>query len=175
MSDLDPKRVVASFDSASVLHAATAAALEGQPFPNLGSSALAGLVVRAAGRLPWSLLRGIYTRIGASEGINPGRLGDVDLAAVAASFADRYPMRRYPAILIGSSNGALTHLAAAMQLPWLPDTVLVPVAHVGDTGRPDQALEFGRSVAPALLARNPDIVLHHMHDQLQDVLMAERM
>ena len=78
MSDLDPKQVVASFDSASVLHAAAAAALEGQPFRNLGSSTLAGLAVRAAGRLPWSVLRGVYTRIGASEGINPRRLGDVD-------------------------------------------------------------------------------------------------
>jgi hypothetical protein len=62
-----------------------------------------------------------------------------------------------------------------MQVPWLPDTVLVPVAHVGDTDRPDQAMNFARSVAPALPARNPDVVLHHMHDQLQDVLMAERM
>ena len=175
MSDLDPKQVVASFDSASVLHAAAAAALEGQPFRNLGSSTLAGLAVRAAGRLPWSVLRGIYTRIGASEGINPRRLGDVDLAGVAASFAERYPKRRYAAILLGASNGALTHLGAAMQVPWLPDTVLVPVAHVGDTERPDEAMEFGRSVAPALLDRNPDVVLHHMHDQLQDVLMAERM
>jgi hypothetical protein len=158
-----------------VLHAATVAALNGQPFPHLGSSALAGLAVRAASRLPWSVLRGVYTRIGASEGINPKRLGDVNLAAVAESFADPYPRRRYPAILLGSSNGALTHLSAAMQVPWLPDTVLVPVARVGDTDRPDQAMEFGRSVAPALLDRNPDIVLHHMHDQLQDVLMAERM
>jgi len=175
VSDLDPQRVVASFDSASVLHAATVAALNGQPFPNLGNSAVAGLAVRVAGRLPWSILRGVYTRIGASEGINPRRLGDVNLAMVAKSFAERYPKRRYPAVLIGSSNGALTHLAAAMQVPWLPETVLVPVARVGDTDRPDQAMNFGRSVAPALLDRNPDIVLHHMHDQLQDVLMAERM
>jgi hypothetical protein len=175
VSDLDPRQVVASFDSASVLHAAAAAALEGQPFRNLGSSALAGLAVRAAGRLPWSVLRGVYTRIGAAEGINPRRLGDVDLAGVALSFAGRYPKRRYPAILLGASNGAMTHLGAAMQVPWLPDTVLVPVAHVGDTDRPDKAMEFGRSVAPALLDRNPDVVLHHMHDQLQDVLMAERM
>ena len=175
MSDLDPKQVVASFDSASVLHAATVAALNGQPFPNLGSSSSAGLAVRVAGRLPWSMLRGIYSRIGASEGINPRRLGEVDLSAVAESFAARYPQRRYAAVLLGSSNGALTHLAAAMQVPWLPDTVLVPVAHVGDTDRPDQALDFGRSVAPALLDRNPDVVLHHMHDQLQDLLMAERM
>ena len=175
MSDLDPKQVVASFDSASVLHAATVAALNGQPFPNLGSSSSAGLAVRVAGRLPWSMLRGIYSRIGASEGINPRRLGEVDLSTVAESFAARYPQRRYPAVLLGSSNGALTHLAAAMQVPWLPDTVLVPVAHVGDTNRADQAMDFGRSVAPALLDRNPDIVLHHMHDQLQDLLMAERM
>jgi hypothetical protein len=175
VSDLDPRQVVASFDSASVLHAAAAAALEGQPFRNLGSSALVGLAVRAAGRLPWSVLRGVYTRIGASEGINPRRLADVDLAGVAASFAERYPKRRYAAIMLGASNGALTHLGAAMQVPWLPDTVLVPVAHVGDTDRPDEAMEFGRSVAPALLDRNPDVVLHHMHDQLQDVLMAERM
>jgi hypothetical protein len=48
MSDLDPTEVVASFDSASVLHAATVAALNGQPFPQLGNSALAGLAVRAA-------------------------------------------------------------------------------------------------------------------------------
>ena len=175
MSDLDPKKVVASFDSASVLHAATVAALNGQPFPNLGSSSSAGLAVRAAGRLPWSMLRGIYSRIGASEGIKPRRLGDVDLSTVAEAFAERYPKRPYRAVLLGSSNGALTHLAAAMQVPWLPDTVLVPVAHVGDTDRPDQAMDFARSVAPALLARNPDVALHHMHDQLQDVLMAERM
>ena len=109
------------------------------------------------------------------RGISPRRLGDVDLAAVAKSFAERCPKRRYPAILLGASNGALTHLAAAMQVPWLPDTVLVPVAHVGDTNRPDEAMEFGRSIAPALLNRNPDVVLHDMHDQLQDVLMAERM
>jgi hypothetical protein len=77
------------------------------------------------------MLRGIYSRIGASEGINPRRLGDVDLSAVAGAFAERYPKRRYPAVLLGSSNGALTHLAAAMQVPWLPDTVLVPVAYGG--------------------------------------------
>jgi hypothetical protein len=61
VGDLDAKQVVASFDSASVLHAATAAALEGQPFRNLGSSAVAGVAVRAAGKLPWAVLRGIYT------------------------------------------------------------------------------------------------------------------
>ncbi len=172
---LDPRKVVASFDSASVLHAALVAALNGRPFPHLGSSPVAAAGVRAAARLPWPLLRGIYARIGAAEGIDPNDLDRVDMAAVAASFADAYPVRPYPAAIVGSTNGALTHLAAAMQIPWLPATVLVPVARVADADRPDLALDFGRRVAPRLLDGNPDVVLHQMHDAAQDELMVARM
>ena len=40
--------------------------------------------------------------------------------------------------------------------------MLVPVARTGDPQRPDDALRFGERVAPRLLDRNPDVVLHHM-------------
>ncbi|MDQ4010105.1 MAG: hypothetical protein M3228_05270 [Actinomycetota bacterium] len=180
MSRRDPNRmapqdVVASFDSATVLHAGLAAALRGQPFPHLGNSASAAAAVRIGGRLPWPILRRLYTRIGASEGIDPQRLADVDMAAVAGCLADGYAQRRYPAALVGSSNGALAHLAAALQVPWLPGTVLVPVAYRGDPQRPVDALRFGERFAPRLLDANPDVVLHHMHDQVQDKLMVARM
>jgi hypothetical protein len=52
--------------------------------------------------------------------------------------------------------------------------VLVPVARHGEPS-PDHALEFGRQVAGPMLDRNPDIVLHHMHDHVQDELMVARM
>lgn len=169
------KDVVAAFDSASVMHGALAAALRGEPLRHLGNPEPAAAVVRAAGRLPWSVVRPLYTRIGAAEGIDPGRLGDVDCAAVADAFADGFPTRRYGGVLVGCSNGALTHLAAAMQLPWLPGTFLLPVARTGDPHRPVEALEFGLAHAPDLLEHNPDIVLHHMHDQVQDELMVARM
>jgi hypothetical protein len=172
---LKPSQVVASFDSASVLHAATVAAVRGRPFPHLGNGSLTAAAVRAAGELPWPILRTLYTRIGASEGIPARRLDEVDMATVAASFAAAYPARRYPAVMIGSSNGAMAHLAAALQVPWLPDTVLVPVAHTGAHDRPDDVLAFGASVAGTLLDRNPDIVLHHMHDPVHDALMARQM
>jgi len=175
MSGLRASDMVASFDSASVLHAGLAAALRGRPFPHLGHGAAAGAAVRAAGRLPWPLLRRLYVRIGASEGLDPARLDEVDMGLVAQQVVDAYPHRRYPAVLVGSSNGALTHLAAAMQVPWLPGTVLLPVARRGDPDRPGDALRFGAAVAPPLLARNPDLVLHHMHDQVQDRLMVARM
>ena len=175
MSDLKPADSVALFDSATALLAALSAALRGKPFPHIGQLGLYAPVVRAGGHLPWPLLRSIYTRIGAAEGVDPGRLADLDLSAVARWLTEQYPRRRYPAVLVGSSNGALAHLAAAMGTPWLPGTVLVPVARVGDPDRPVDALAFGERHAPALLDRNPDVVLHHMHDQAQDELMVSRM
>lgn len=175
MSDLPPQKVVASFDSATVLHAGLAAALRGEPFPHLGHGAVAAAAVRVGGKLPWPLLRSMYTRIGASEGIDPRRLGEVDMSTVADWLTGGYPQRRYPAALVGSSNGALAHLAAALQVPWLPGTVLVPVARTGDPHRPDEALRFGERFAAPLLERNGDVALHHMHDQVQDELMVARM
>ena len=175
MTGLGAARVVASFDSASVLLDATVAAVHGRSFPHLGHGPAAAAAIRAGGRLPWPLLRRLYTRLGASEGIAAGRTGDVDMSAIAGWFTSRYPRRRYPGVLVGSSNGALTHLAAAVQAPWLPGTVLVPVARTGDPHRPGDALDFGRRTAPPLLERNPGVVLHHMHDQVQDELMVARM
>jgi hypothetical protein len=159
MTALGPRDVVALFDSATVLHGALAAALRGEPFPHLGNGPLAAAAVRVGGRLPWALVRRVYTRVGAAEGIDPDRLGEVDLAAVADWLVDGYPRRRYPAALVGSSNGALAHLAAALQVPWLPGTVLVPVTRVGDPQRPVDALGFGERVAPRLLNANPEVVL----------------
>jgi hypothetical protein len=172
---LPPGKVVASFDSATILHAALAAALRGRSFPHLGNSAAAAAAMRIGGHLPWPLLRRLYTRIGAGEGIDPERLGDVDLAGVAQWLTEKLPNRRYPAALIGSSNGALMHLAAGLQIPWLPGTVLIPVSRTGDPERPVDALRFGERFGPRLLKANPDVVLHHMHDQVQDELMVARM
>ncbi|MFC7623776.1 hypothetical protein [Microlunatus sp. GCM10028923] len=175
MSDLAPDRSAASFDSATALQAALIAALNGSGFAHLGQPAPAARAIRVAARLPWPLLRQLYSRLGASEGVRPDDLGRVDLAGVAGWLGGRLPRRRMPAVMIGSSNGALTQLAAALQVPWLPGTVLVPVRRTGDPDRPDDALRFGARFGPALLERNPDIVLHQMHDQVQDELMVAEM
>lgn len=175
MNDLAPDKMVASFDSATGLLGAISAALRGESFPRLGQSALQGAGVRTAGHLPWPVLRRIYTRMGAAEGIAANRLADVDMAAVARWLTDQLPTRSYQAAMIGSSNGALAHLAAALQVPWLPGTVLVPVRRRGDPERLDLALDFGAEHAPGLLERNPDVVLHQMHDQAQDRLMVAEM
>ena len=176
MTDLPPEKAVASFDSASALLTALARALQGQDFPHLGQSRLKVPLVRAGALLPLPLRRRVYAKASGREGVPPGRLGRIDLERVAAWIADHYPARRYPGVLLGSSNGALSHLAAAAGLPWLPQTLLVPVRRPGvDPRDVGAALEFGARHAPALLDRNPTIELHHMHDPNQDALSASQM
>src|SRR3954470_20963305 len=122
-----PEKAVASFDSASAFLRALARALDGRDFPYLGQSRLKALPVRASALLPRPLRCRAYAIASGREGVAVDRLDDIDLDEVASWVARSYPDRRYPAVLVGSSNGALTHLAAACGVPWLPQTMLVPV------------------------------------------------
>ena len=115
---LDPTQVVASFDSASVLHAATVAALTvslsaprqlgpGGPMRKGGrSAAMVGLPVS----IPESAPRRNQS----------GRLGDVNLSRRRGFVRGSLSERRYPPILLGSSNGALTHLPRRCRCPGCP-------------------------------------------------------
>ncbi|HEX2237037.1 MAG TPA: hypothetical protein VHJ19_01455 [Gammaproteobacteria bacterium] len=76
---------------------------------------------------------------------------------------------------IGSSNGALVHLCAALGIPWLPQTFLVPVARLNvRPDEPNAGAAWAEQPAPTFLARNPKVQLHHMHDPNQDHLMIQR-
>jgi hypothetical protein len=103
----------------------------------LGQSRVLEPLVRATSIPPARAREKLVALNGALEGVSPRRLGSVDGEAVAAWIAAQYPERRYPAVAIGSSNGALPHLAAAFDMPWLPQTFLTLVRHLGnDPDRP---------------------------------------
>ncbi|MGY1762445.1 hypothetical protein ACI79G_16195 [Geodermatophilus sp. SYSU D00779] len=173
---LRPQEAVASFDSASAFLRALARALDGGDFPYLGQSRLKALPVQASALLPSRLRCRAYAIASGREGVAVDRLGDIDLDEVADWVMQAYPHRRYPAVLIGSSNGALTHLAAACGIPWLPQTLLVPVRRRGaDPADMAAALEFGARHGPALLAPNPRVELHQMQDANQDALSGSQM
>ncbi|CCG02848.1 hypothetical protein [Blastococcus saxobsidens] len=176
MTGVPPEKAIASFDSSSAFLTALARALDGRDFPYLGQSSLKVPLVRASALLPLSLRRRVYAIASGQEGVPPDRLDQVDLERVAAWITAHYPARRYPGVLLGSSNGALAHLAAAAGLPWLPQTLLVPVRRPrADPRDAAAALDFGARHAPALLEGNPTIELHHMHDANQDALSASQM
>lgn len=174
-------RAIAGFDSASAMARILGSALHGHDapllaqFPARAEPALDWLVDRVQ-RLPEPVVQSVYRRSGWADAISARQIGQIRSEQLADWVVRRYPRRRYPVVFVGSSNGALTHMAAALGAPWLPQTLLLAVRH-GDMD-PDDAAGDMRAMSPAgsaLVQGNPDLALHHMHDPVQDRLMIARM
>jgi hypothetical protein len=168
---------VADFDSATGMLRAIAHALRDEEFPTLGveDSALEHFAA-VINKLPDALKEQVYIWSGAAEAAPAEKMGEVDAEEVASWMAGHYPERRYPAVMVGSSNGAGVNLAAALRVPWLPQTFLIPVRRGGvHPDEPLEDLEWAREPGRALLEANPDLTLHHMHDPNQDRLMVQQM
>jgi hypothetical protein len=167
---------VANFDSASAMLRATARFLRGRDFPTLGVRSPLEPVAPLLRRLPDRILEQLYIWSGASEAMPAERTGHVDAEEISRWAVAEYPHRQFPAAFVGSSNGALVHLAVALGAPFLPQTFLVPVRRSGiHPDDPVADMEWGREPGRRLLEANPDLQLHHMHDPNQDRLMIQRM
>src|SRR5207245_2513725 len=128
-----PASYLADFDSATAMLRALANYLHGQDFPLLGAlprwRALDMKVIAAVvNRLPKNLKEQVYIWSGWLEAVATRNLHQAKTDRVTEWAVSLYPKRDYPAVAIGSSNGALTHLWTALGIPWLPQTFLVPVA-----------------------------------------------
>jgi hypothetical protein len=171
-----PPSYIANFDSASAMVRATARYLKGKDFPALGLGAPVKYPPRIAKRLPRRAREIAYAYNSAGEAIRPSFAGRVNDEAVARWITSTYPKRYYPAAVVGSSSGALVHLAAALGMPWLPQTYLIgirqPDAHPDE---PRRGLEKSLKPGRKLLESNPDLQLHVMHDPNQDRLTLTRM
>lgn len=168
---------IAGLDSASSQLRTVSRFLRGRPAPASDlPPALVDPLARLLHTLPDDLLQWLYTWNGWLDATPAGRLSAVREESIARWVAASYPRRRYPAVLVGSSNGALGHLAAALGAPWLPQTLLVPVRRLGtppDTPRPD--IDWAADKVATLLANNPDTRIHQMRDPAQDRLMLQAM
>ncbi|MBE9198679.1 MULTISPECIES: hypothetical protein [unclassified Nodularia (in: cyanobacteria)] len=163
---------IAGFDSGTAMLRATAAYLRGDDFPGIGTMPPAiEAIATVLNQLPQQAKETIYTVSSAGESIPPGRLGDVSSEVVSEWMVNEYPQNEYQAIAIGSASGALVHLCAALGMPWLPQTFLIPVLYPElHPDEPKKAMEWGREKAQPLLDANPDLQLHHMYDPSQDRL-----
>jgi hypothetical protein len=162
---------VAEFDSATGLVRALAAALADEPHLRLGRSRPMAALVSASRALPEAARAAVFARAGAGEAIKPKALPEVEPERFSRWVVGQYPQRPYDAVAIGSSNGAVMHLCAAMGVPWLPQTFLVPVRRRSD---PDDCIHdatLAADEAAALLAAQPALAIHQMHDPNQDRLM----
>jgi hypothetical protein len=92
---------------------ALAAFLHGKDFPSLGLSSRLKPAAIGIDLLPTALRQEIYKPGGYFEAVAPERLDLMSDEHIARFVVSQYPERRYPAVLVGSSNGALIHLAVA--------------------------------------------------------------
>lgn len=167
---------IARFDSASAMAQALGACLHGRPVASLSGSPLMDRLMPLVNHLPRRAAEWVYALGGMSEGVRQAEVAAIDIAAIADWLVGLFPPRSYPAAFIGSSNGALTHLAAAMGIPWLPQTFLCPVrASWRDPDDLTHVIDEMRPLTGALQQAQPTLSIHHMHDPNQDRLMLQLM
>jgi hypothetical protein len=168
---MSPPSFVAAFDSASAMVSSTSAFLRGEPWPALGNPTVLKPPFRAIRYLPEAVREKLFIISGAAETVSPRRVHRLDMDAVPRWLEEEYPPGPYPAVAVGSSNGALVHLYAALGIPWLPQTLLVPARDRVHPDDPTSAMEKGRKPGRRMMDAFEDLQLHHMHDANQDRLM----
>ncbi|HET9078084.1 MAG TPA: hypothetical protein VFN68_14200 [Acidimicrobiales bacterium] len=167
----------ADFDSATVMAAASARHLRGRGFPVLGKpfGELLRPVLVGLNHLPERTRRSIYRAGSGREGLPADVVSGVDADQLFRTVTDLFPRRRYPGVLIGSTPGSAVHLGAALGMPVLPQTLLLPLRHrrLG-LDDPEADVAEARPAAEALLEANPDLVVHQMADPANDRLTLAR-
>ena len=173
---MKPPAGIALFDSAATMARSLACFLHGRPFRSLGEPWIMRRIAPLLNLLPAPARRTVFALSSLTYAVAPANVGNVDSDHAAEWFTSLYPNRHYPVIAIGSSNGALMHLCAAIGAPWLPQTFLTPVRHSNvDPDDPQRGYEAGLPVIEKLLSANPDVAVHYMHDSNQDRLVLRHM
>ncbi|MBD3379857.1 MAG: hypothetical protein GF408_05275 [Candidatus Omnitrophica bacterium] len=124
---------------------------------------------------PVALRKSGYRIGGIKEAVGMRALKNIRDKDISNWIIDAYPRRKYPAIVIGSSNGALTHLCCMLGVPWIPQTVLVAVRRLMDPDELKKDAAWGQKAAAVLKESLPDFRLHQMHDPIQDRIMITNM
>ncbi|MGG6239201.1 hypothetical protein ACQ4N7_11240 [Nodosilinea sp. AN01ver1] len=171
---MQPQYVI-GLDSATQELEAIARYLTGKDLPAGGPvPRFAAQLADALGCLPDRWRASIVTTLGWLDASAPKVLERVQAETLAEWAVNLYPQRQYPAVMIGSSNGAASHLCAALGMPWLPQTLLVCTRHSGDKDDPKQVMEWAKDRVQRLLDKNPDLSVYQMHDPNQDRLKVGR-
>lgn len=120
--------------------------------------------------LPANWRKKFYSYGGMFEATSYKNISQIDAEQISKWIYNSYPEKKYPAIAIGSSNGALSHLYSALNIPWLPQTFLVPInkerKHPVD--KPEETISWSAGAGAVFLKNNPGWHLSQMMDPVQD-------
>mgnify|MGYP006296620815 FL=1 len=176
MDQVEAPKYIAEFDSAWAMLKALANCMVGKDFPGLGALPGAKPIEAVVGSLNRRLGQRVYALAGWSETVSADEIRSIRAEEISKAVLGVYPDVSDQAEMIGSANGALIHLCAALRAAWLPQTFLIPLRrpHI-DPDDITADMEWGRTRGAILLKNNPELALYHMHDPDHDRLMVRRM
>lgn len=161
-------KYIPDFDSSSALLISLGNYLADNPKPSSWVPKLPLKVGDMVNRIPKSILLFLFTLRGANESLSVEKAAKLDDRGICDWIVRAYPEKKYPAVMIGSANGALIHLCAMLGIPWIPQTILLPPTRkmaaddlIGD-------IEWGKKAVLAMKKNLPYFRLHQMHDPIQD-------
>jgi len=132
-------------------------------------------VGQALNRIPKSLLMLLFTIGGAKESLSFKKLAGLNDQIISSWITGAYPEKKYPAVMIGSSNGALIHLCAMLGIPWIPQTILLALSRKMDADELIADIEWGKKAVSVMKDKLSYFRLHQMHDPVQDRRMVTNM
>jgi hypothetical protein len=124
---------------------------------------------------PKNLRRSLYKTGGIQESVNLKTLKKVKDENISKWIIDAYPRKKYPAVFIGSSNGALMHICAMLGVPWIPQTVMLAVKRKINPDEIAGDIEWGKKAVKIFKKTLPHFRVHQMHDPIQDRVMVSNM
>lgn len=96
-------------------------------------------------------------------------LANLDVEDIAGWFTAHYPCRlrrAYPGVVVGSINSAMVDVCMATGMPWLPQTIMLPLRwEPGCWSSLPAAAALGIQAAAAFHGRNPEVALHQSYDE----------
>ncbi len=169
------KKFIPDFDSSSAMLFALGNFLSGSE-EGLGlPSRLPKMLGDMVNITPEALRETIYKLSGAQESLTLRQVRQISDEHISRWITASYPEKKFPAVVVGSSNGALTHICAALGIPWIPQTVLLAVSRRMDPDELVKDAQWGKKAAAILRERVPDMAAYQMHDPVQDRIMVANM
>ncbi len=159
---------------------AVASFLRGEDHGGMSTGPSSRTLGRLAALPPESLRAKAFEAAGWAEGLPRRKVPEIDVDTIDRWVVGEYeeggsPSGQFPAVVIGCAGGPAFFLAAALGVPFLPQTTLVSVRD-GDThpDDPRQAMDAWAETASAIAEQNPRTAVYHMHDPAQDRPMMEQ-
>jgi hypothetical protein len=170
------EKLIIQFDSSAALLKSLALYHHQQDFAKGGLvPGIPSWASHLVNRTPRLIRQHLYSWSGWVDALRKPVINHINPYEVAQWAVSLYPPKEYPGICFGSSNGAAIHLAAALGIPWLPQTYLVAVRRMMKADQIHKDIAWGQKVIAPFLKNNPHIHASQMHDPVQDRLMVTKM